>query len=47
MNLIKVMMLDIFLMHFCKIIYYCSFIVLRLCLEFFLRLYLDLQVKIV
>ena len=31
----KVVILDIFLMHFCKIIYCCSYIVLRLCLELF------------
>ena len=36
MILMKVVILDLFLMHFCKIIYYCSYIVSRLCLEFFL-----------
>ena len=42
MILMKVLILDIFLMRFCKIIYYCSYIVLRLCLElFFLKILLN------
>ena len=42
MILMKVVILDIFLMHFCKIIYYCSYIVVRLCLElFFMKILLN------
>ena len=42
MILMKVVILDILLIHFCKIIYYCSYIVSRLCLTlFFLKILLN------